>query len=579
MHRALVWNLAVLSCLLAGCTGGEDGHDPGASADGGARPLDGGEIGPDGASPDATVLGKLIDDAVHLTNPCGSGVTFCEQGQSLGIGGGLGYGRGVATVDLDGDGWIDIWRSESSHFGGEHPSESGAFRNMGDGTFERWDLGIAPEDLDKNWGGAFGDVDGDGDPDLFLVNGGYEGKSHCSLYRNDLAQEGRFVEITAEAGISQELLWWWGASFRDFDGDGKLDLVVTSRTGYSLTRDLDTVRLYRNLGDGTFEEVSNAVGLPDGQGDLKNPVWLDHDRDGDPDLLIPRYFPNLGYDDATGLFENLGGEAFVRVDPAVFPGLPPSEENFAFATAVADFDQDGWEDVYLGRWEDPDYIVHNKGDGNYELLGAEIGLVRPDGSNTMGLGVGDFTGDGYPDVLIGPGNPSSARPPVVFCSTPGGLRFERCEQDFREAIGEARWHGAAVFDLDRDLDKDVVWNLGGFAFEDQNTGNDTRDVLAIFVNHGSKRGFARFRLRGTESPALPLGASVRMTIDRTHRRTLRGAQGFMSTNSRWMLAPAHDGPSLDLRVRWPSGRLERFGIAAGRERTLYEGMGVPISLP
>lgn len=518
---------------------------------------------------------EAASEPASVSDECASTITYCEQSALLEIEDAPGYGRGVALVDIDGDGWLDIWRSESGSPVDGHVLQSGAYRNQGDGTFERWDLGIADEDLAMNWAGVFGDIDNDGDPDLFLMNGGYEGEQPAALYRNDLEETGSFTEITEEAGIDTRPVWWWGGAFADFDLDGDLDLAAFGRSG-SVT---NTLQLYRNDGTGSFEEVSDELGLPDPGGDVKNPVWIDYDRDGDPDLLVTRHSPSISWDDEVGLFENRGSDGFVRVDPTDFPGEPVlSEEEFTFAAAAADFNQDGWQDIYLGRWGLQDYIALNQGDGTFELVGPEVGLEVPDGHNTMGLGIGDFTGDGFPDVLIGPGNPREAFPPVAFCSLGDELGFERCDEDFLAGVGETRWHGAAVGDLDGDMVPDVVWNLGGFHSYDQSEDADTRDELAVFINHDDPgQAVASVHVKGTESPVMAYGAQLRLEGDEPWYKVIHGAQGFQSRNSLDVLVPLGSADVEGLTVTWPSGRTEQFAVHARTNCELVEGTGTVVT--
>lgn len=557
------------ACLVVGSGGCTEPPISSSPADGGSHTHhESGSSGERSACIQEAPLASIPDG-------CPSDVTHCEQSDALGIEDNPAYGRGVALVDLDGDGWLDIWRSDSGSPVDGHVMRAGAHRNRGDATFEPWDLGIAEEDVIMNWAGVFGDIDNDGDLDLFLVNGGYEGDRSCALYRNDLAETGGFTEITEAAGIETDPLWWWGAAFADFDGDGDLDLVVTGRSGNRSTSGVDTVRLYRNDGTGSFEEVSDELGLPDPQGDLKNPIWIDYDRDGDQDLVISRAVPNVLDDGQVGLFENRGDAGFVYVDPLIFPGHPVlADEIFAFAVSAADFNQDGWQDIYLGRWDSQDYIAINQRDGAFELVGPEVGLETPDDLNTMGLTVGDFTGNGFPDVLIGPGNPVEAKPPLAFCSLGVGVDFERCEDDFLAAVGESRWHGAAVGDLDHDFDQDVVWNLGGFASYDQSRDVDTRDGLTIFINQdGPDEPTASVRLRGTESPDVPYGTKLRLETEPRWHKVLHGTQGFQSQNPLEVLIPLGSNEAETLTVTWPSGRVERFDLHAWTACELVEGRG------
>jgi hypothetical protein len=561
--------LAMVACQPAG--GDSVGQDAG-----GPVPADASDATstlPDGGS-DATVDGGTDGvPTAHIATTCGPDVIHCEQSAELGLRDGRGYGRGVALIDVDGDGWTDIWRSESGSPTEDHELRSGLYRNLADGTFEPWDVGIAEEHLDMNWAGIWGDIDGDGAPDLVLLNGGYEGKRPCALYRNDLEGSGQFVDVTEEAGLITEPEAWWSGAFGDFDGDGDLDLVIAA-TGLGV-RTPGALHLYRNDGRGRFEEVSEEMGIPQPVGDVKNPIWIDYDRDGDLDLIVSRTVPYVLYDDQAGLFENRGAEGFVRVDPSVFPGEPVASANeFAFAVVVADFDQDGWDDVYLGRWDRQDYLLRNLGDGTFESLGTEIGIETD--LNTMGLGVGDINGNGYPDLFIGPGDPRTDTPPVVWCNVGTELRFERCEDDFEAAVPLSRWHGVAFGDLNRDFKTDVVVNLGGWATHDRNTGDETDDWLMLFINHSDQvENAVRVHLVGSLSPRMPIGAHMRLDGSRPLYRTVHSAQGFQSINDPWMVLPMGTLEQANLHVHWPSGWKETFEVHAGTEMELVEGTGQP----
>jgi hypothetical protein len=513
----------------------------------------------------------------HIPNTCDAGVVHCEQSLELGLRDGRAYGRGVVLIDVDGDGWTDIWRSESGSPTDFHELRSGLYRNLGTGTFEPWDVGIAEEHLDMNWAGIFGDIDNDGAPDLLLLNGGYEGERPMFLYRNDLAESGRFVEVTAEAGLSQEPAAWWSGAFADFDKDGALDVVVVARAHDDLTG-TGVLHLYQNDGEGRFEEVSAQVGLPQPVGDVKNPVWIDYDRDGDLDLIIIRTIPPVWWDDTTGLFENQGEQGFARVDISVFPGDLEDEDYFAFAVAVADFDQDGWDDVYLGRFSSQDYVLRNQGDGTFESLGRASGLDAEPELNTMGLGIGDVSGNGFPDVFIGPGDPYRDAPPLVYCNAAAGVYFERCTDDFSAGVPLSRWHGVAFGDLNRDFEVDVVANLGGWATYDRVLGEDTRDWLTVFIKHDDGAGNAvRVHLVGTVSPVTPVAAQMRLDGPRPLYRTVWNAQGFQSMNDPWEVLPMGSAESATLHVHWPSGLIETFIVHAQTEALLVEGTGTPSS--
>ena len=503
-------------------------------------------------------IGCTDPDPGPNARPCGR--PWCQEAEGAGLqAAGPMHGRGAAFVDVDGDGWEDLWQSDTT--GG-----SCLYRNRGDGTFELFDTGIAPSALASNWAGVWGDIDNDGDPDLFLVNGGYEGELPCALYRNDVPDGGSFVDVTTAARLKTLDGDWWGASFADFDRDSLLDLVVT-RIG--LTGAAPMLLLYHNRGDGTFEEISESVGLTPPAGLLKNPVWLDYDRDGDPDLYIA-----MGEYGEHALFRNDGGTWFSRVPFDLDPELPVdnSFEIFhAFCAAADDFNQDGWDDLYLGRWSYQDYVFLNKGDGTFGAAGAEVGLdmaVHPmEEENTMGLAVGDLDDDGWPDLLIGTGAPFAARVPLAYCSNGDSFGFHRCSDDFLEGHGISWHHGAALGDPDHDGDTDIFWSLGG-----HRGGGEAEDELAAYyVRYPEKApSTAVVHLVGTASNRSAVGARLEVTGSRTHYYTVRSSQGFASQNSDWLPVSLSGSGRATVRVFWPSGRETEVFVSPGDRIEIVE---------
>ena len=491
-------------------------------------------------------------------SPCGR--TRCQEAERAGLqAAGSLHGRGAAFVDVDGDGWEDLWQSDTA-------GASALYRNRGDGTFELFDTGIPRSALTYNWTGVWGDVDNDGDPDLFLVNGGYEGELSCALYRNEVPEGGTFVDITTEAQIDPFVGDWWGASFADYDRDSFLDLVVT-RIG--LTMPTPMLLLYRNRGDGTFQEVSESVGLIPPAGLLKNPVWIDYDRDGDPDLYV-----TMGEYGEHALFRNDGGTAFTRVSFILDPELADDDsfEVFhAFCAAVDDFNQDGWDDLYLGRWSYQDYVFLNNRNGTFAPVGAEIGLdmaVHPmEDENTMGLAVGDLDDDGWPDLLIGTGAPFAARAPLAFCSDGDSLGFHRCSDDFLAGHGFSWHHGAALGDPDHDGDTDIFWSLGG-----HRGGGEAEDELAAFYVQypDAAPSTAVVHLVGTASNRSAIGARLEVTGNRTHYYTIRSGQGFVSQNSDWLPIALSGADTATVRVFWPSGRETELTLSSGDRIEIVE---------
>ncbi len=276
-------------------------------------------------------------------------------------------------------------------------------------------------------GAAFFDMDGDGDPDLLLVNGmpwpddpGFADPPVHRLYRND--GSGRFADVTAGSGLDVPF-YGFSPAVGDVDGDGDPDLFVAC-----LGRD----RLFLNDGTGRFTEVTGAAGVggPD-DGWSTGAGFFDYDRDGDLDLFVLRYVqwspeidaevnftlngadraygPPMNFrgthnvlwrNDGDGTFTDVSAEAGIEVtNPAT--GEPMGK---ALALCFADVDGDGWIDVLVANDTVANFAFRNRGDGTFEEIGAVSGLAYDgmgEATGAMGMDVGDLAGDGHLCVGIG----------------------------------------------------------------------------------------------------------------------------------------------------------------------------------
>ncbi len=271
-----------------------------------------------------------------------------------------------------------------------------------------------PEDMGS--GAAWGDYDGDGDPDLYLVNVSAPltaspeeteaSPARSSLFRNDA---GRFTDVTDEAGAGARGTGM-AAAWGDHDSDGDLDLLVT-RFGTNL--------LFRNDGDGSFSDVTVEAGLGEETGFWAGASWSDYDRDGDADLYVcgyvkyrpdpsdagrsstqysavvpymlnPSTYPperNLLYRNDGGRFREVAAEAGVR-----------NEAGRSLSATWADYDADGWPDLYVANDISDNAMFHNRGDGTFEDVSHEAWVA--DYRGAMGLAVGDRDNDGDLDVFV-----------------------------------------------------------------------------------------------------------------------------------------------------------------------------------
>src|SRR5712692_1753097 len=276
--------------------------------------------------------------------------------------------------------------------------------------------------LETTGGGvAIVDYDGDGWPDIFLVNGASLAPSSTDaapvshLYRN--RGDGTFADVTEKAGVAGKG-WGQGVCAGDYDNDGYIDLFVTYY-GHQV--------LYRNNGDGTFSDVTRRSGLS-----LSSPRWntgcafVDFDRDGYLDLFISAY---VAYGDATryapgsrndcfwkglgvmcgphglagshnALFRGNGDGTFTDVSETA--GLRKPRPAFGFTPLVLDYDNDQWPDVYVANDSSASLLFHNNGNGTFKEVGLQAGVaLNADGRAQAGMGVsaGDYNRDGWLDIV------------------------------------------------------------------------------------------------------------------------------------------------------------------------------------
>ncbi len=502
---------------------------------------------------------------------CSAGVEMCNLAEAAGLNDRRAYGRGAAFVDVDGDGWDDIWASDTDDRLVPGYGTSRLYHNLGHARFSPVDIGVDAGDLYLAWGQAFGDFDNDGDPDLLLANGGYSGNSNLALYRNDLRQLGRFTKVSAQAGLSPALRPWWGVSWADYDNDGWLDFAATQLDGRPL--------IYHNRGDGHFDEVAAALGVNAVLIEGKDPVWFDYDLDGDQDLYIPSMYQHH-------LYRNDGAAGFTEVTQNLISQYGPELYSLVFSAAAADFNQDGLPDLYLGRWSTQDLVMINQGDGTFVAFADNVGLgMRNDpdpGENTMGLGVGDLNDDGFPDVLIGTGSPRRADVDIIFCNDGivgdpmHPVQFHRCSDPVISGHGLTRTHGIILGDPDHDGDTDVFYSLGGHPKGGLGgvnpDGIEQRQFNALYIRQPALRAnTTTIHLVGTRSNRDAIGARIEVHGSATHFYTVHSAQGFQSQNSAWLLLNLGDTTTGTATITWPSGTVHEVSLTAGQRIEIVEG--------
>ncbi len=266
------------------------------------------------------------------------------------------------------------------------------------------------------------DCDNDGRLDVVVTNGSsvdrYRagGDLMVTLYRQ--GSDGKFTDITEQAGLTVKG-WGMGIAVADFDNDGNLDLFVTGY-GHSV--------LYRGLGNCKFEDVTEKSGLGEITGFATGAAWGDYDRDGHVDLFVSRYvhvdmnhLPAFGSDEkfcrfkgvlvqcgpwgmqgeSDYLFHNRGDGTFEDVSKKA--GMDDPQHRFGLAAIWADYDNDGWPDLFLANDAGPNYLYHNRHDGTFDEVGMLSGVALGDDGQelgSMGVDFGDYNHDGNLDLFV-----------------------------------------------------------------------------------------------------------------------------------------------------------------------------------
>lgn len=502
-------------------------------------------------------------------------------------------GPGVAFIDYDHDGWPDIFLVNGMDWPGhvQKHSTPKLYHNNQDGTFTdvTHKAGLDVEIF--GLGVAVGDYDNDGHDDLFVTT---YGQSH--LFHNN--GNGTFTDATQKAGLLGPKEFSTSAAWVDYDKDGHLDLVVGNYVQWTPETDLyctldgksksyctpesykgTSVRLWRNRGNGTFEDVTQKAGLGDPTSKTLGVAVLDYDNDGWPDLLFSNDTqPNK-------LYRNNGNGAFT--EKAVVAGVAFSEDGVARAgmgVDAADYDHSGFTSLLITNFSNQMLsLYHNEGKGLFvdEAPRSEIGRA-----SLLTLGFGcfffDYDLDGWPDVLVANGhidadiqrvqaNVKYAMPPHLFRNISKG-KFEEVTKSLGPAFSSPRvGRGAAYADINNDGRLDLMLSTNGgpvFLFRNEAQG-------AASSNHS-----LRLKLIGTKSNRDGIGSTVKLTsAGETQTQMLRSGSSYLSASELILtfgLAQLDKADSIE--IRWPSGQLDRLSnVNAGQTVSVTEGKGITAS--
>jgi hypothetical protein len=495
-------------------------------------------------------------------------------------------GSGLVFFDADGDGDQDLFFVNSADWPEKRrkTTTQALYRNRGDGTFEddtkRSGLGIEAYGI----GAAAADYDNDGDADLFLNALGPD-----RLFRN--RGDGTFEDVTEAAGLSDPA-FGSSATWLDYDRDGWLDLFVGNYVQWTAATDIfctldgvnksyctpesyrgATNRLFRNRGDGTFEDVTRKSGVYDPTGKSLGIVAFDADADGWVDLAVANDTqPNF-------LFRNRGDGTFEEIGTAA--GIAFNEDGRArgaMGIDAADYDGSGRESLVIGNFSNEMLALYRNLGRTVFLDDAPVAGIGHPSLLTLAFGCFffDFDLDGALDIFVANGhvedeinrvqpNVTYAQPPHLFRGIGRG-RFQAVGKEAGEALLRplvARGAAAADVDGDGDLDVAVSANNG--------------PAVLLRNDGGNAHSWIRIRPVGRKSNRDAIGAVVRIRSgDLRAERTVRSAASYGSQSELVLTfglgpAPASGPRPVDVEVSWPAGGVQRFpGLAPNRLHVLEE---------
>ena len=500
-------------------------------------------------------------------------------------------GCGVAFLDYDNDGWLDLFVLSGTRLDAAPAGTTNRlYKNNRDGTFT--DVTAKAGLTRTGWASAVtvADYDNDGFDDLFITCYGQN-----VLYRNN--GDGTFTDVTEKAGLRHEgVRYGAGCTWVDYDRDGRLDLFVAyylnttidklPKPGESADcrwkgvpvncgpRGLPTgyVQLYRNNGDGTFTDVSRQSGVAAASGAYPmTAVAADYDNDGWPDIYVacdstPSWLFRNQHD---GTFRQEGLERGVALSE---DGL----EQAGMGVAVGDYDLDGNLDIFKTHFtEDTNVLYRNDDKGFFTDVTIRAGIGVETRYVGWGTGMVDLDNDGFPDLFAVTGSvyPEIERtlpsypyrtPRLVFRNLGDG-RFEELIDEAGPGVSALHSsRGCAFGDFDNDGDVDVlVMNM-----------NEPPSLLRNDVSGGGH--WLKVLLVGVKSNRSAIGARVvARYAGRSQAQEVTAQSSFYSANDRRLHFGLGPATSADLMIRWPNGTTEKVpAVKADQLVVIREGEGI-----
>jgi hypothetical protein len=447
---------------------------------------------------------------------------------------------GALVDDFENNGRLDVVTSsmdvcEPMHY----------FHNNGDGTFTDRSVQAGLADQLGGLNLVAGDYNNDGCVDILVLRGGWEFPVRRSLLRSNC--DGTFTDVTDSAGLGGTVTRSQTAAWADIDNDGYLDLFIGNENTPS--------QLFRNKGDGTFEDVSHKAGV-DQIAYTKGVTAADYDNDGYMDFYVSNIGgPNFLYhNNHDGTFTDVAKQAGVQAP------------YYSFATWFFDYDNDGWPDLFVTSYFNsldesvrsilgmPVHVetlrlYRNLHNGAFEDVTAKVGLDKV--YMPMGSNFGDIDNDGYLDIYLGQGQPSfTGMLPHVLLRNDDGKRFV----DVTAATGTGelhKGHGVAFADLERDGHEDIVAETGGAVPSDKHT-------MRVFQNPGNNNDWINVKLIGVKTNRSAVGAETKVTVEdgagpaRTIYRRVGETSSFGGNPLEQHIGLGPDAKIVSLDVWWPA---------------------------
>ncbi len=534
------------------------------------------------------VHGKGAECPIVLTDVTGqTGIKFHHNDGSTGAYRIVEYvSAGLALLDYDGDGLLDIYFVNGAPLEQESVDSlprDALYRNLGACKFADVTDVAGLGDTKHGLGVTAADYDNDGDQDLYVNNYG-----NNVLYRNN--GNGHFDDVTGAAGVENGDRVGAMVSFLDANCDGQLDLFVgnyvkaflkqsTTMTfrGISvypapLTYPRDTNTLYRNMGNGTFKDVSVQSGINAHPGTAMGGVCFDYDNDGDTDIFVCNDMT------ANFLFENDGTGKFKEV--GLLGGLAydiTGKAQGSMGVDCGDYDRDGWLDLMMTNYQDEvPVLFRNSGKGYFDdvsrLTGAGVSALR---LVTWGVGFVDFDNDGDLDIFIATGHledkvrmqDDSLRYETtnILLMNTGNGKFVDVSSKAGDGLQVKRASRGTVFgDLDNDGDIDVV------------VLNSRRRPTILRNDSANDNHWIQIRLRGEKVNRDGVGSHVKVVAgDLVQVAEVHSGHSYQSHSGMRLHFGLAKHDRLDhVEVQWLGGKTERFrNISVDRKVTLVEGTG------